>query len=136
MHARRPVLGICRGHQLLNVWAGGTLQQHVELDDGDGHPRFGDHRGRRCHAVRLTKGSLANRLYGAETTVNSLHHQVVDVVGADLLVSGRSPTARSRCWSTRGCRCCRCSGARRRSIPGPSASRGWWPRRPAVSLPR
>lgn len=91
MHARRPVLGICRGHQLLNVWAGGTLQQHVELDDGDGHPRFGDHRRRRCHAVRLTKGSLANRLYGAETTVNSLHHQVVDVVGADLLVSGRSP---------------------------------------------
>ncbi|MGD9755523.1 MAG: gamma-glutamyl-gamma-aminobutyrate hydrolase family protein [Acidimicrobiia bacterium] len=91
MVRRRPVLGICRGHQLLNVWAGGTLCQHVGPEEGDGHPRFGEHRARRSHAVRLSEGSVARRLYGPEVEVNSLHHQTVDVIGAELLVTGRSP---------------------------------------------
>ena len=91
LHRRVPVLGICRGHQLLNVWAGGSLCQHVGLDGGDGHPRFGEHRSERAHEVRTEAGSLARRLYGPVVEVNSLHHQTVDVVGADLLVTGRSP---------------------------------------------
>lgn len=89
--AAAPVLGICRGHQLLNVWAGGTLRQHVGVEDGDGHPRFGDDRRMRAHDVVLRAGSLAGRLYGERTSVNSLHHQVLDRVGSGLVATGHSP---------------------------------------------
>jgi putative glutamine amidotransferase len=86
-----PLLGICRGAQLINVQLGGTLTQHVELDDGDGHPRFDEPRDVACHTVRFASGSLAHDLYGTERGVNSLHHQVLRDVPSTLRVSGRSP---------------------------------------------
>ena len=73
-----PLLGICRGAQLLNVHLGGTLTQHVELHEGVGHPRFDDDRSERCHTVRLLRDTLAHRLYGDEVAVNSLHHQTIN----------------------------------------------------------
>jgi putative glutamine amidotransferase len=85
-----PVLGICRGMQMLNVARGGTLDQHVP--QGVGHD---DH----CHTpgtfsdhdVRLESGSLAARAVGAETTaVKSHHHQGIDELGEGLIVSGWS----------------------------------------------
>jgi putative glutamine amidotransferase len=86
-----PVLAICRGAQLANVLLGGTLVQHVEPHDGDGHPRFDQPRALRCHRVALTPGSLGASLYGATTDVNSLHHQTLDRIGDGLVVTGRSP---------------------------------------------
>jgi putative glutamine amidotransferase len=86
-----PVLCVCRGAQLLNVAHGGTLRQHVEVDEGDGHPRFAEDGRRPAHAVDLVDGSLAASLLGAHADVNSLHHQVIDRVGEGLAVSGRSP---------------------------------------------
>ena len=86
-----PVLAICRGAQLANVLLGGTLRQHVAADEGDGHPRFGEPRTLRCHAVRLEPGTLGARVYGAVTEVNSLHHQTLDRIGDGLVVTGRSP---------------------------------------------
>jgi putative glutamine amidotransferase len=85
-----PVLGVCRGMQLLNVACGGTLIQH--LPDVVGHEdhrhtpgTFGDHQ------VRLEPGSLAAASAGAELlTVKSHHHQGVDRVGDGLVVSGWS----------------------------------------------
>jgi putative glutamine amidotransferase len=85
-----PVLGVCRGMQILNVALGGTLIQH--LDDVIGSDRhrhtpgaFGD------HEVRLAPGSLAARTAGAERlVVKSHHHQGVDRLGADLLPTGWS----------------------------------------------
>jgi putative glutamine amidotransferase len=85
-----PVLGICRGMQLLNVSCGGTLVQH--LPDLLGH---GEHRHTpgafHDHEVRLEEGSLAARAVGAErVTVKSHHHQGVDDLGEGLAASGWS----------------------------------------------
>lgn len=82
-----PLLGICRGMQLLNVACGGTLAQH--LPDADLHLRTpGEFSG---HEVRLDPGSLAARAVGAErVSVRSHHHQGVAKLGDGLVVSGRA----------------------------------------------
>ena len=85
-----PVLGICRGMQMLNVAVGGTLLQHLPDVVGHGDHRhtpgtFGD------HWVKLEPGSLAARAAGADRLpVKSHHHQGVDVLGEELVVTGRS----------------------------------------------
>ena len=86
-----PVLCVCRGAQLLNVARGGTLRQHVDEDEGDGHPRFASDGREVAHDVELVEGSLAASLFGPRTDVNSLHHQVIDRVGEGLVATGRSP---------------------------------------------
>jgi putative glutamine amidotransferase len=85
-----PVLGVCRGMQLLNVAAGGTLEQH--LPDAVGHD---DHRRTPgCfadHDVELDAGSLAARAAGEERhAVKSHHHQGLARLGDGPVVSGRS----------------------------------------------
>ena len=85
-----PVLGVCRGMQLLNVALGGTLIQH--LPDTLGHQ---DHRRTPGifgeHVVRLEPGSLAAGAAGAErVVVKSHHHQGVDWLGDGLVASGWS----------------------------------------------
>lgn len=86
-----PVLCICRGIQLLNVAKGGTLRQHVDLEEGDGHPRFATSGREPAHPVQLAAGSIAAELYGDRTEVNSLHHQVIDELGQGLRATGHSP---------------------------------------------
>ena len=86
-----PVLAICRGAQLANVFFGGTLTQHVELDEGSGHPQW-DVDGRTAtHEVRVVEGTLLSTLYPASVGVNSLHHQTLAVLGNDLVVSATAP---------------------------------------------
>ena len=87
-----PLLGICRGMQLINVALGGTLHQH--LPDVVGH---GEHRrvigsfANSDHDVELEPGSLAARAAGEEVHVTkSHHHQGVDRLGEGLVVTGRS----------------------------------------------
>jgi putative glutamine amidotransferase len=83
-----PLLGVCRGMQVMNVARGGTLLSH--LPDVVGHEdhravpgAFGD------HDVRLRTGSLAARAAGATLhPTKSHHHQGVDRVGAGLEVTG------------------------------------------------
>jgi putative glutamine amidotransferase len=80
-----PVLGICRGLQVLNVACGGDLVQH--LDDAETHlhtpGRFSD------HGVRLEPGSLAAEAAGGERIdVRSHHHQGVGRLGDGLVASG------------------------------------------------
>jgi putative glutamine amidotransferase len=80
-----PVLGICRGMQLLNVACGGTLEQH--LADSDLHLHtpgtFSD------HEVRLEPGSLAARAVGKErASVRSHHHQGVARLGEGVVATG------------------------------------------------
>ena len=87
-----PVLGICRGMQLINVAFGGTLTQH--LPDELGHTEHrrtpGSFDGS-DHTVRLSAGSLAARAAGEELhTTKSHHHQGIAAVGHGLEVTGYS----------------------------------------------
>jgi putative glutamine amidotransferase len=88
----QPILAVCRGIQLLNVALGGTLVQdlptahpprpgHMMVETWDGA----------AHPVRLDPGTLLHRLLGPEITVNSLHHQAVDVVAPGMRVAARAP---------------------------------------------
>ncbi len=85
-----PILGICRGMQILNVAYGGTIEQH--LPDVLGHEEHRHTPGAFAdHEVRLAPGSLAARAAGSERTpVKSHHHQGVKEVGNGLVVTGRA----------------------------------------------
>jgi putative glutamine amidotransferase len=87
-----PVLGICRGMQLINVAFGGTLTQHLPEELGhEEHRRTpGSFEGSE-HDVRLTAGSLAARAAGEELhSTKSHHHQGVATLGDGLEVTGHS----------------------------------------------
>ncbi len=83
---RRPIIGICRGMQLINVAFGGTLHQdiagHAAIDGRDS-----------VHPVR-TDDPLLSALYGERFPVNSCHHQSVDRLGCGL---------RAIAWADDGC---------------------------------
>jgi putative glutamine amidotransferase len=87
-----PVLGICRGMQLINVAHGGTLRQHLpECMGHHEHCRVPGTFEDADHDVRLNEGSLAARAAGeTEHATKSHHHQGVDRVGEGLVVSGYS----------------------------------------------
>ena len=83
-----PVLGICRGHQLLNVVRGGTLHQDLGSEGATQHPEL--HADRRMHAVATGGDSLTRRMLGTRAAVPSLHHQAIDDLGRGLHVTSRS----------------------------------------------
>src|SRR5918999_1822211 len=87
-----PLLGICRGMQLMNVALGGSLIQHLPDDVGHGDHRrhLGSFDGA-DHDVRLAPGSLAARTCGELThATKTHHHQGVDRLGDGLVASGWS----------------------------------------------
>ena len=92
IEADLPVLGICRGMQLINVARGGTLLQHLpELLGHDEHRRVLGSFDGADHDVMLTEGSLAAAAAGELVHVTkSHHHQGVDRLGEGLVVSGIS----------------------------------------------
>lgn len=87
----KPLLGICRGHQLIAVAAGGSLYQDISLK------KPGNHELRHfqaapwwhpTHGVELAAGSKLATLFGPEVRVNSLHHQSVDRLPAEFSACG------------------------------------------------
>ncbi len=88
-----PVVGICRGHQILNVALGGTIYQHI-YSDLEGpllqHKQQAD-RNYPTHTVTVEEGSrLSTYVEGNEFLVNSLHHQAVHDVPKPLVVTARA----------------------------------------------
>lgn len=79
----KPVLGICRGMQVLNVFFGGTLFQDIS-----GHSV--ENGVDRLHPVHTAPSLLADCL-GSDCVINSAHHQAVDQLGSDLLVLQWAP---------------------------------------------
>jgi putative glutamine amidotransferase len=93
---QKPVFGICRGIQLLNVALGGTLHQDIpSLVSGSlNHSESTEQRDMAflSHAITLTETSwLAEQLGTPELIVNTLHHQALATVAPSLLVTGRAP---------------------------------------------
>ena len=92
--ARKPVFGVCRGLQLLNVAFGGTLYQDIATQ----RPEAQVHRDaalydRNFHELRFEPGSRLDALYAGSGTVkvNSVHHQAIKDLAPGLVVEARSP---------------------------------------------
>ena len=83
--AGKPVLGICRGIQVINVWAGGGLIQDLGAQNAI-HRHDGQDK---CHLALAGRGFLRD-LYGPRLRVNSAHHQGVGPVGRRLAVIARA----------------------------------------------
>ena len=80
-----PVAGICRGLQILNVHAGGSLYQDVPPHSvRDKAPST------RVHDITTEKGSILEKLYGEKLEVNSLHHQSIKTLGKNFSASATS----------------------------------------------
>jgi len=86
-----PILGICKGHQALNIYYGGTLYQdlrsqneayfkHVQLS----------FREESSHAIKIEKDSFLYEAYGEAVAVNSFHHQAIKDLGKDLKITATS----------------------------------------------
>ena len=88
---RRPVLGVCRGAQLINVAYGGTLTSDLVTGVGESHAFAGYPVDHRSHAVHVTAGSRLAGVVGDQLMVNSYHHQSVSEVADDLVAVGRAP---------------------------------------------
>jgi len=73
----------------------GTLNQHIELDEGAGHPQWDTDGHERTHEVNVVRVLLSS-LYPKTVGVNSLHHQTLAVLGNDLVASATAPTGWSR----------------------------------------
>jgi putative glutamine amidotransferase len=89
---RKPLFGICFGMQILNVWRTGTLNQHLDTGTVHNGPNAPD------HTVQIEPESLIGHIVQPyldahhELTVNTSHHQAVDLAGDGLRIVARSTT--------------------------------------------
>jgi putative glutamine amidotransferase len=82
-----PVLGICRGMQIINVAEGGTLLQELDEERIMQHYCDTDF----FHNISIRKNSMLYKLWDLdEYFTNSLHHQTIDVLGKDLVIVGKA----------------------------------------------
>lgn len=89
---RKPILGICRGLQLLNVAFGGTLYQDLSLFSPNVHqhtqkaPTYAA-----SHSVDIIKGTMLHQVFGCDTVqTNSFHHQGIKALADGFVVNAKS----------------------------------------------
>jgi putative glutamine amidotransferase len=94
IEAGKPVLGVCRGCQLINVAFGGTLYQDIASDVPTAIEHVSDLYDSHYHPVHFPQGSSLAKLFPSkpEALVNSIHHQAVKDLGRDLAVEAYSGT--------------------------------------------
>lgn len=87
-----PMLGICKGHQTLNVLTGGSLYQDLSLQDGERIQHLQKYnRTYLTHHVEVEEGTRLASLFGAgKLKTNSMHHQAVKRLGKGLKISARA----------------------------------------------
>nr|WP_314542321.1 type 1 glutamine amidotransferase [uncultured Massilia sp.] len=92
VEAGKPVLGICRGCQLINVAFGGTLYQDVATNLPDSQPHVHDIYDAHRHAIVFPQGSTLGKMFPKtpRAVVNSIHHQAVKELGRDIHVEAMS----------------------------------------------
>lgn len=97
MEDGKPMLGLCRGLQIINVASGGTLWQDLAAQDGafqkhDYFPTAGFERDHLAHEVEVMPGTKLRRfLESPRVSVNSMHHQGIKQLGTGLVVSATAP---------------------------------------------
>jgi putative glutamine amidotransferase len=92
MACNKPVLGICRGLQLINVAFGGTLHQDIETQvKGSRNHRNWEIYDQNFHEIEIEPQSKLAKLHGVKTgKVNTVHHQAIKDLGKGLVVEARS----------------------------------------------
>lgn len=92
LESKKPLLGICRGAQILNVAFGGTLYQDIvsQHEGAQLHDQTELTPGAASHRIRVEEGSVLAELYGTQMRVNSFHHQAVKDPGEGLRVTARA----------------------------------------------
>lgn len=81
----KPVLGICKGMQVINIFFGGTILQHLPQAQAHAY-----HDGDLYHETTALPGSFLHQIYGPCFVTNSAHHQGIDLLGRDLLCIQKS----------------------------------------------
>lgn len=94
---RKPILGICRGHQILVVATGGTLIQHIpDVYPTENHADVQSYydmlKPEHGHPITIVPGTKVTNLIGtSDIVVTSAHHQAAGTIGPDFRVAGTSP---------------------------------------------
>ncbi|MGX6970735.1 gamma-glutamyl-gamma-aminobutyrate hydrolase family protein [Vagococcus bubulae] len=89
---KKPIFGVCRGMQLLNVFLGGTLHEDLSSRQPEPikHMQAPVDRWVATHDIFFDKESMLTPIYGDKATVNSFHFQSVDKLGNELKVTAKS----------------------------------------------